>query len=575
MRAGAYPPFVMITRWSGEDKPHPKNCGESTENEKGLVEKWKANCQEKGCQFFVGIEDGTTLPQFILSQLNGKCLVYVDYDTVLNKYPSLFEKAGVDFMATAYNIDPRFFLDVPPPPPPEASPEVPEVPEAPEAAPEAVPEVPEAAPEARTRKNNPTDPGYSLTAIPEKKVASWLPPKRKRGSSRPTYTEMPCFDPYVFQPTGGLYYFADTPGSRELLEAWDLSIAKNPGKDIHDVLSLVFNLFKFDLPLSYIQLPSEYLSPIENKDAIIRYNDCLPKNTEPPDMYSELTIVDCKENGGTFYEYVYFDNAEQVKTLKDYIRYVEANNLYEVVPFSEKYGDKSQNIEINEDKKKERYRYDVRKAITEYVKSTTGFDLFIKEETYLNKVFDKIKNYKAIKIHTPVHTDGHTYEVKDTITNRSVKVGMTGQNNDTTITVFSPTVKGGAKPKETYSFEFVIEEDVSEPEKTVTIPGFVLSIVLAHLDKNQDVFFVPPGESDELLKEKAALKLDFVATNTSINDRKPEFDIAKPMFFSASNKALRAIIAMCLEPADISKVFGGSHQFLTQIRCFWVHVDNS
>ena len=482
--------FLMITRWSG--KIDSKNCGE-------LVEKWKKNTLLKGCTPFVGIEDGTTLPEFILSQLKGKSVVYMDYDTKLKEYPSIFDKSGVDFMATCYNIDPRF-LEAP-----------------------------------------------------------------KTGSSRPSYAESPCFDPYTFQPTGGVYYFADTPGSRELLEAWNLSIAKNTGKDVNDVLSLVFNIFKFYLPLSYIQLPSEYLSYVENKNAIIEHKDCLPKDTTPPDMYSELTTVNCKEKGGTFYEYLFFDDKIQVSTLAQYLAYVKENGLYDVIPFDKKY----KGIPKTNDE----YRYKIKSAISEFIQSELKVPLEILDEKYLKDIVSLIKDYKAIKIHTPVKKTENGYVVTDTIVNKHVNVKIGGYLTKKGFVAYDPVVRGGAKT--TYSFDFVIEEDVSESEKSVTIPGLVLSTVSEHLNKNRDVFFVPPGESDELLKEKAALKLDFVATNTSDNDRKPKFDVSKPMFFSASNKALCAIIAMCRKPADITEVFGGSHQFLTQIRCFWVHIDNS
>ena len=70
-----------------------------------------------------------------------------------------------------------------------------------------------------------------------------------RGS--PKYRENKvCFDPYIFETSGGIQYFANTPASLDLLDTWTLSNIANPGKADDRVISLAFNVFKYQCPLA-------------------------------------------------------------------------------------------------------------------------------------------------------------------------------------------------------------------------------------------------------------------------------------------------------------------------------------
>jgi hypothetical protein len=274
--------FVFVTTWTDRGQDHPSNCagGASMGKTETLVNKWVERCKALNCNYWAVEQDEKDLPDFILFALEkcaGKAVVFLDYDIQIRSYPAIFDRPDIDFMTTAYNIDPRFI-------------------------------------------RNPQDLGQDVLGLPNTRRG----PKRNFGGSRP---QKVCFDPYALQPTGDVYYFANTVGSKELLQSWSQSIGLNLDKDEHDVLSMAFNAFKFGLPLAYIQLPSEYLALIENPNAILKHTDCLPSNTVVPDYYSTLTEVECNRPPTKFYTALENDDG----ALNPYLDYAKSKNLYDIV----------------------------------------------------------------------------------------------------------------------------------------------------------------------------------------------------------------------------------------------------
>jgi hypothetical protein len=182
-----------------------------------------------------------------------------------------------------------------------------------------------------------------------------------------------CFDPYTFETSGGIQYFANTPASLDLIETWTLSNVANPGKADDRVISLAFNIFKYQLPLAYIQLPIEYLWLTDNylfqkpdntsvEKSIIEHPECLTGEdvaaeagaaaNRSPQYYDTLVepncecIVEaeCDRVGRKIYEFVIFPNKELVSTIGPYLQYLSnvtnksGQKLFDVIPFDKKYG---------------------------------------------------------------------------------------------------------------------------------------------------------------------------------------------------------------------------------------------
>jgi hypothetical protein len=187
------------------------------------------------------------------------------------------------------------------------------------------------------------------------------------------YLEDLCFDPYVFETSGGTMYFGNTQTSRLLLDAWAAASAdpKQAGKADDRILSMVFTQKKFALEGSVIQLPIEYLwltdkyagrfeppapQDADHKSAIIEHPACLTGEERAADQgaaqnrypigYAEIEESQrCATRGGVFYEYIAFPSVETMAGFRKYLDYMKkavqpetGEALFEIVPHAQMYG---------------------------------------------------------------------------------------------------------------------------------------------------------------------------------------------------------------------------------------------
>lgn len=236
-------------------------------------------------------------------------------------------------------------------------------------------------------------------------------------SSRTYLKNKVCFDPYIFETSGGIQYFANTPISLDLLETWKLSNLANPGKADDRIISLAFNVFKYQCPTAYIQLPIEYLWLTDNylfqnpentgvEKSIIEHPECLTaedaavgaSTNRTPDHYTQLieSATHCERVGGKFYEYIYFPSKDLVETMGPYLEYLsKATNadeqlLFEVIPYDKKYGKHQdiadKNIKASESETEMPVSFDIPKILAQLKKGndvTIGSDPKIDEKKKL------------------------------------------------------------------------------------------------------------------------------------------------------------------------------------------------
>ena len=178
-----------------------------------------------------------------------------------------------------------------------------------------------------------------------------------------------CFDPYIFETSGGTMFFAPTPQAVALLNTWSKTSAwpENAGKADDRILSMVFTYKRQHEAISSIQLPIEYLwlndaynfqkpEDIIKSKIYIEHPACLTSeeaareqgaadSREPP-LYEAVISdqVDCLADGGVFYEYIFFTERKFVESFEPYLKYLRRakNNagspFFKVVDFDEKYG---------------------------------------------------------------------------------------------------------------------------------------------------------------------------------------------------------------------------------------------
>jgi hypothetical protein len=236
-----------------------------------------------------------------------------------------------------------------------------------------------------------------------------------------------CVDPYVFETSGGIQYFANTEPAKDLLNTWILSNTANPGKADDRVISAAFNIFKYQCCLKFIQLPIEFLWLTDNYTyqdpentrqewSIIEHPECLTSedvaseagassNREPLN-YSKIigSSEDCEDRQGlVFYEYIYFESPEP--SFKMYLDYLEGAKKKDgelavtVYRTDKKYGDHNntanKNIEESKAESTKDSIPDILRRLSSGNDVTIGEDPRIEEKKALNVLEFVAYNIKA------------------------------------------------------------------------------------------------------------------------------------------------------------------------------------
>jgi hypothetical protein len=203
-------------------------------------------------------------------------------------------------------------------------------------------------------------------------------PRDNRG-----YKENICFDPYIFETSGGTMYFGNTDMARLLLGSWMAASAdpKQVGKADDRILSMVFTQEKFALEGTVIQLPIEYLwltdkyegrfdgeeEDARHSEAIIEHPACLTGEERAADQGAAANrypvgyeVIEastrCQTRGGVFYEFIALPNEATRNEMGWYLQYLrKATNpetgeaLFEIVNFEHGYGRYTGVAKRNED----------------------------------------------------------------------------------------------------------------------------------------------------------------------------------------------------------------------------------
>lgn len=234
-------------------------------------------------------------------------VLYIDGDMKVLKTPDIFRLKNVDFMARGWNIDPRS----------------------------------------------------------NRKFMFQHP----HAEDQETQYKDACFDPYVFETSGGTMYFGNTKTARKMLDLWGESNKKklNDGKADDRILSWLVTMYDWMASCNIIQLPVEYLwlndiyegavpkSLTQNRNtnserevfrddkvykflgkeaAIISHPACLTSEEMAADQgaasdretkfYEVITDeVKCETYGGFFHEKLFFgNNVKAMSSFKEYHAYL-------------------------------------------------------------------------------------------------------------------------------------------------------------------------------------------------------------------------------------------------------------
>lgn len=239
-----------------------------------------------------------------------------------------------------------------------------------------------------------------------------------------------CFDPFVFETSGGTMYFGNTDNSRKLLDMWanTSSLKMFEGKADDRILSMIISSKKLYVKMNILQLPIEYLWLTDNYEPEKKENQYLNKvhydrnnimfehaacltseekaveqgaaKNRQPKFYDKLleNIIECQTEGGIFFEHIIFESLEQSLPWVKYLRYVSTAKLYKddegeiihpyyVVPYKKVYGDNKNNIAISNVEKTKKF-----------IKIFQGLQL---PNDYVKIMLDKTSRYSNGIIYTP------------------------------------------------------------------------------------------------------------------------------------------------------------------------------
>lgn len=184
-----------------------------------------------------------------------------------------------------------------------------------------------------------------------------------------------CYDPYIFETSGGTMFFGNTPTGNKLLDEWikEESLESREGKADDRILSWVVNRDNWLFRANMVELPIEYLWLTDKYNAypiietllggkcgpIIEHPACLTSEetalgilatsvnsrslTEEEDLIHSSEV--CKRNTGIFYEYIFFPSQESADAMKPFLTFMHITvsietreRLLDVVKFANKYG---------------------------------------------------------------------------------------------------------------------------------------------------------------------------------------------------------------------------------------------
>jgi hypothetical protein len=325
-----------------------------------------------------------------------------------------------------------------------------------------------------------------------------------------------CYDPYVFETSGGTLFFGQTKFGYLLLKLWKNEMEKYKGKAEDRVLSLIINNKKLVKDFNIIQLPIEYLwmnllyekntfikkhrpCPIithpfciTTEEAAIELSDELLKNIKNRNPFRYEYYVEnnvrCDRITDTIYEYIVYEDKKISSQHKYYNKWLKKNG-HNIISYSNKYGDFNKIANINKNKM---------------------------------KLLQRISDNKIIIVSLSSNSYNDSYNIHFT-------------------------------------------------SKSLLIPT-----ILLYLKNNQSVIYMPNLRSPlNYYLKKASDGYEFIAVNENRDKRHFKSDYMlklndkNPMYFSANSRVLYHLLYMSENLKKVQYHFNKSSTFIFRIRCNW------
>lgn len=384
-----------------------------------------------------------------------------------------------------------------------------------------------------------------------------------------------CFDPFVFETSGGTMYFGNTKNGRKLLDMWanTSSLKMFEGKADDRILSMIISSKKLYVKMNILQLPIEYLWLTDNYEPEKKENQYLNKvhydknsimfehaacltseekaveqgasTNRQPKFYDKLLedIIECQTEGGIFFEHIIFESHEQSLPWVKYLRYVSTAKLYKdeegeiihpyyVVPYKKVYGDGKNDIAIrNVDKTREfikviqklqfpndyvKITYDTKMSYSNGIIYTSDVIPTIMALHFLKKSVIYLPSNYDLNLLRRVTTSRHDYEL-------SVRI----QNEDENYPIFdkrSPIYM--AYNSRVLNHIIKMSKDIDELEKNIKLCALFIQMIRCN-------FLIQGSNSASNTKRVRSLDRSFRSLDNSVRSKELKTSFSK---LSSPNK---------------------------------------
>jgi hypothetical protein len=363
-------------------------------------------------------------------------------------------------------------------------------------------------------------------------------------------------DPYKFETSGGIMYFAPTHESRRLIDAW-VSESDNPrqrGKADDRILSLIFQTKGFLLSLNVIQLPIEYLWLSMDYDERALDKLDMTRTSMREAIYIEhpecLTSEDTAAGAGAssdrtphFYNFLSLDEDSQPVS----------ESLYQYLMFPDE---------------------KMAKAFHNY-HSYLMDAVYLQDEDDPNPILDDLQLVGEQPFYVTKYATKYG-GTRNPIVARNEK-RIRDELNETYLTRHADKFM----TPNLFGYVVVREEDVAPLGEEYTIP-----LILALLQRGHSVMYRPTAtqpdhEMDIMIRDSTRLELVFYPdTNPTQSFFKPFVQLNKPMLFRITEQVadprtsmLYKSLIMFESLADMSDVLAsGSFQIISRVRVGYMYV---
>jgi hypothetical protein len=536
MSSKTKPTFVVVTYWWGRgranrnlQRPGPDEVGQKNDSltapieYQEMINTWKRDCEAIGCPYIA-----QEYPEFARPGM---------YQTAINAKPMFIKKALETAVAAGYNG--VVYIDG----------------------------------DMRFR----TYPAIFDLSNVDYMARGWNIDPRASDS----YRDSTCFDPFVFETSGGIMYFGNTRLSRSLLTEWIKANSRkaNHGRADDRIISVIVNARNYLLKANIVQLPIEYLwlndfydpdlgghidaHDFKKSRLICEHPHCLTSEERAREQgahsdrshilytYAVENLTVCQRMGGMFYDYIFFENeGAALDSYQTYLETMESIGLHGRIT---KRSSKS--------------------ALPDPCLYHTSF-----KQRYgkYNKVVD-----------TRLKNSGLTNE--SIFTNLSVKdsdpVELYGWAGHNPIDILEALMRGrpvlwlptnylNVKVLEAYRRTAKSSRFKAAPAASLTGGAPSTKKQLETLTE-----LVKPLNSaikrlkNTYRKEPDAEFIAFIKPQTNDQESlyQPVFDFNNPMYFAPTSRILRHLLLMTPDlEKEFNRIFNSSFIFLTGIRCHWL-----